>query len=241
MPPTPLPVASIEVDSFMTASYRRRLLRLLANQAHGELYGATIYARGVQLAPSPEDKRLMATLVNEETEHWYAIIRLMKDLGVPSDQVRTHETITWFFTLVRILSPRQSWLDTVMTNVLVDRAAYYLVEDGAQSSYAPWQRLAGRILDEEQRHRDLGLQFLGKQIEQYGRPKVQRALNKWWRIVLNMFGSPHSREADRYRQVGLRPRTNEEQRTAFRADLEPRLQHLGLAVPKLYRSTFPFV
>ncbi|MBI3246739.1 MAG: phenylacetate-CoA oxygenase subunit PaaI [Deltaproteobacteria bacterium] len=237
----PSAVASIEANSPMTASYRRRLLRLLANQAHGEMYGAMTYARGVQLAPSPEDKRLMANLVGEEMEHWYGIVGLMKDLGVSPEQVRNHETVTWFFIAVRIVSPRQTWLDTVMTNVLVDRAAYYLVEDGAQSSYAPWCRFARRILAEEQQHRDLGLRFLGEQIERYGRPKMQRALNKWWRIVLNMFGAPRSKEKDRYLQVGLRPRTNEEQRRAFRADFEPQVQQLGLAVPRLYRTVFPFL
>lgn len=241
MPPTPLPVASVEVDSQMTPQYRKKLLRLLANQAQGEMFGVLTYARGVRLAPRPEEKRLMARLVGEETAHWHDIVNLLNDLDVPPAHITKHGTVREFFAFIRLLSLRQTWLDTVMTNVLVDRGAYYLIEDGAQSSYAPWCRLARQILAEEQQHRDLGLSFLGEQIERYGRPKVQRALNKWWRIALNMFGAPRGKERDQYLQFGLRPRTNDERRAAFRADLEPQIVKLGLAVPKLYRTTFPFV
>lgn len=234
-------VASIEANSPMTPQYKKKLLRLLANQAQGEMYGAMTYARGVRLAPSPEEKRLMARLVDEEITHWHEIVNLLKDLGVPPEHIEGHGSGKELFAFIRILAPRRTWLDTVMTNVLIDRGAYYLLEDGTQSSYAPWHRLARRILGEEQHHRDLGLSLLGEQLERYGRPKVQRALNKWWRIALNMFGPPRSKERDQYLQFGLRPRTNDERRAAFRSDLEPQVRKLGLEVPRLYRTVFPFL
>jgi 1,2-phenylacetyl-CoA epoxidase catalytic subunit len=70
---------------------------------------------------------------------------------------------------------------------------------------------------------------------------VQRALDKWWRVGLNMFGPPHTRRTPLYLKLGLKYRTNEDRRQAFRAATEPVIEKLGLTVPRLWRSSFPFI
>jgi predicted TIM-barrel fold metal-dependent hydrolase len=49
---------------------------------------------------------------------------------------------------------------------------------------------------------------------------VQRALRKWWRISLNLFGPPITKNTDLYIRLGLKFRTNEERRQVFRRALD---------------------
>jgi len=136
--------------------------------------------------------------------------------------------------------PRLTWLDVAMGAFLVDAAAYVLVEDFAQSSYAPWARAAKDILADEEDHPDFGSRCLRRQIGQLGSPCVQRALRKWWRVTMNLFGPPITKNTDLYIRLGLKFRTNEERRQEFRRMVEPRIWAEGLSVPTLYRERYPF-
>ena len=69
---------------------------------------------------------------------------------------------------------------------------------------------------------------------------VQRALRKWWRISLNLFGPPITKNTDLYIRLGLKFRTNEERRQVFRRAMEPQICALGLTVPRLHRDRYPF-
>jgi 1,2-phenylacetyl-CoA epoxidase catalytic subunit len=56
-----------------------------------------------------------------------------------------------------------------------------------------------------------------------------------------MFGPPDTRRTPLYLKLGLKYRTNEDRRQAFRAVTEPVIEKLGLTVPRLWRSRYPFV
>jgi 1,2-phenylacetyl-CoA epoxidase catalytic subunit len=56
-----------------------------------------------------------------------------------------------------------------------------------------------------------------------------------------MFGPPHTRRTPLYLKLGLKYRTNEDRRLAFRAATEPVIEKLGLTVPRLWRSSYPFI
>ena len=123
---------------------------------------------------------------------------------------------------------------------LIDSAAYLLVEDFAASSYAPWAQMAQHILKDEEDHPDFGCRCLRTQIEQRGTAPVQRALKRWWRVSMNLFGPPVTKNTDLYIRLGLKVRTNEERRQMFRRVLEPQVRALGLEVPRLARERYPF-
>jgi len=236
-----IPVASVHADSEMTPRYRKALLRLLADQARAELFAAHMYSRWVRKAPGPEEKMRVAELAHEETEHWYRTVKLLEELGVPADQVEAHAGHDWFIPVMTVLTGRLRWIDILMMSFLIDQGAYFLVEDFAQSSYAPWCKVAHEILEEEVGHPEFGVHFLDEQIRKLGPARVQRALDKWWRVGLNMFGPPHTRRTPLYLRLGLKYRTNEDRRLAFRAVTEPVIEKLGLKVPRLWRSSYPFV
>ncbi len=65
---------------------------------------------------------------------------------------------------------------------LIDQGAYFLVEDFTQSSYAPWCKVAHQILEDEVGHPEFGAKFLEEQVRKLGPERVQRALDKWWRV-----------------------------------------------------------
>jgi ring-1,2-phenylacetyl-CoA epoxidase subunit PaaA len=234
------PPESVHPDGPMTAEYRATLIKLLADQARAELVAAHTYSRWVSRAPGPDEKMALAEIAKEETEHWYQALELLRELGVGPEAARRHQTRSRFYVLARLLVPRLTWLDVAMGAFLVDAAAYILVEDFAQSSYAPWARVARKILKEEEDHPDFGRRFLGRQIEQRGAGPVQRALKKWWRVSLNLFGPPVTRNTDLYIRLGLKFRTNEDRRQIFRSSLEPQIHALGLGVPRLSRERYPF-
>jgi len=236
-----VPVASVHPDSEMTPRNRKALTRLLADQARAELFAAHMYSKWVRKAPGPEEKLRVAELAREETEHWYRTVKLLEELGVSADQVEARAGHDWFIPVMTILTGRLRWIDILMMSFLIDQGAYFLVEDFAQSSYAPWCKVAHEILEEEVGHPEFGVHFLEDQIRKLGPARVQRALDKWWRVGLNMFGPPHTRRTPLYLELGLKYRTNEDRRQAFRAATEPVIEKLGLKVPRLWRSSYPFV
>jgi ring-1,2-phenylacetyl-CoA epoxidase subunit PaaA len=235
------PIASLEADSPMLPDYRAALLRLLADQARAELYASTTYARWVPRVDGIEEKVYLAAIAHEETEHWARAVRLLEQLGVPPHEVRRVRTSSIFYALVWLRVPRKVWLDVVMMNFLIDHAAYYLVEDFAQSSYAPWARMAQEILQEEATHSDFGADCVRKAIQRQGQPSVSRALRRWWPIALNVFGPPTTARTPLYLRYGLKFRTNEERRQAYRAACEPKIRAVGLEVPPLHRNRYPFL
>ena len=234
------PTASVYADSPMTEQYRSTLVKLLADQARAELMAAHTYSRWVSRAPGPDEKLYLAEIAREETEHWYKAIALLGELGVSPETASRYRTRSWFYPASRLLVPRLTWLDVAMAAFLVDAAAYVLVEDFAQSSYAPWARAAKDILADEEDHPDFGSRCLRRQIERQGAPRVQRALRKWWRVSMNLFGPPITKNTDLYIRLGLKFRTNEERRQEFRRVVEPRIRGEGLTVPALYRERYPF-
>ena len=234
------PAESVHADSPMSLEYRSTLIKLLADQARAELVAAHTYSRWVSRAPGPDEKLFLAEIAREETEHWYKAIVLLGELGVAPDAVRRHRTRSPFYPMARVLAPRLTWLDVAMGAFLVDAAAYVLVEDFAQSSYAPWARAAKDILADEEDHPDFGGRCVRRLIETKGMPRVQRALKKWWRLSMNLFGPPITKNTDLYLRLGLKVRTNEERRQAFRRMVEPRVRAEGLTVPRLMRERYPF-
>ena len=234
------PTASVNRDSPMTPEYRGTLIKLLADQARAELVAAHTYSQWVSRVQDPEEKLALAEIAGEETAHWHQTIELLRGLDVRPEAARQHQTRSWFYRASSLIVWRLTWLDVAMGAFLVDAAAYILVEDFAQSSYAPWADVAQGILKDEEDHPDFGQRFLARQIEERGPAPVQRALKKWWRVSMNLFGPPITENTDRYIRLGLKFRSNEERRRIFQLTVEPRIRALRLDVPRLLRDRYPF-
>jgi ring-1,2-phenylacetyl-CoA epoxidase subunit PaaA len=234
------PPESVDLDSPMTEEYRATLLRLMANQAYGERHASNTYAPWINRAPGVEERRIIGDIVTEELSHWRTVVELMEDLGVPWDEAPSYQSFHHFYPICRCFVPIMRWTDIVMSTFLIDRAAYYMLEDYARSSYAPWARAVQASLAEEEHHADVGMEFVATQIEKLGAPPLQRALNKWWRFALNMYGPSKSRHHETYLRLGLKFRSNEDRRQAFVNDGIKRIEEIGLSVPKLIHNSYPY-
>src|SRR5262249_27192126 len=146
-----------------------------------------------------------------------------------------------FYFFVRLLRPHASWLSLLWFSFLLERCSMLMVEEFADSSYAPWSRVASEILAQEQGHPDRSERFITAHIGHVGRKRVQRALRPWWPLALNIFGPPHTAGTEVYLRLGLKTRTGEERRALFRRRTEPAIQALGLTVPPLWRTAYPFL
>jgi ring-1,2-phenylacetyl-CoA epoxidase subunit PaaA len=237
------PPESIEEDSpvMRDGEYRSKLIKLLNDQARAELEASNTYSRWICKAPGPEERLHLAEIAHEETEHWYGTLKVLETVRVTPQEARDYFGRQWFYTISHILIPRYQWVDILMLTFLIDRGAYLLVEDFTRSSYAPWARFAQKVQTEEVGHFEFGNDFVRRQVEKLGVKRVQPALNKWWRVALNMFGPPTTKHTEQYIRLGLKFRSNEERRQAFRINCEGRIRDLGLRVPTLYRQTYPFI
>jgi ring-1,2-phenylacetyl-CoA epoxidase subunit PaaA len=237
------PPESIEEDSpiMRDGEYRSKLIKLLNDQVRAELEASNTYSRWVCKAPGPEERLHLVEIAHEETEHWYGTIKVLDTVRVTPQEAYDYFGRQWFYIISHILIPRYQWVDILMLTFLIDRGAYLLVEDFVQSSYAPWARFAKKVQAEEVGHVEFGNDFVRAQVEKLGVKKVQPALNKWWRVALNMFGPPTTRHTEQYIRLGLKFRRNEERRQVFRSNCERQILDLGLRIPKLYRQTYPFI
>ena len=241
MAPREHPVASVSATTPMSPEYRRMLLRVLAEHARGELWAAHMYSSWIPRAPGPAEKLYVADIAHEEVQHWAKVIKLMEELGISHDRAQEHQRPhRVFFGLARLLVPRFTWLDVLLVSFLIDRAACFIIQDYAQSSYAPHAQVSQEILREEEGHASFGCNALGTQVQKLGIDRVERAFARWWRIALNMFGPAQTRNTDVYLRLGLWSRTNEERRQAFCRNCEPEIERLGLTMPRLRRAIYPF-
>lgn len=237
---TGLAPCSVNSPDEATGEYRHILLRLLAGQAYGELAAANFYASWVRSAPGSRERQVVAEIVHEEVEHWSGVIALMESLGVPDHKVKAYQGRQVAASIMHAITPCWHWSDAVMVAFLLDRAGYFMLEDYAESSYTPWAVLTRKTLAEEVEHSAAGQGFVAEQIEKLGRVRMQRALRKWWPIALNTFGCDRSRYHDNCIRLGFKRKGNAERRQRFRDDLEPRIRAVGLEVPRLIHSSFPY-
>jgi 1,2-phenylacetyl-CoA epoxidase catalytic subunit len=92
-----------------------RLRQILENQGYRELISAHLFATGVPLAPTIDDKQMLANHAREELHHFEVVSTRYEDLGgqrlFETVSPRTHDAPV----------PR-SWLETAVAGYLFDRA-----------------------------------------------------------------------------------------------------------------------
>jgi hypothetical protein len=85
-----------------------------------------------------------------------------------------------------------------MLAFLIDRGAFLRAQQLCTVGKVRQKGLRGRI----QPH-GFGNDFVRAKVDKLGSQKVQPALNKWWRVALNVFGPPTTRHTQQYIKLGL--------------------------------------
>jgi 1,2-phenylacetyl-CoA epoxidase catalytic subunit len=121
------------------------LRKILEDQGYRELVSAHLFAAGVPLAPTIDDKQMLANHAREELHHFEVVSSRYEDLGGE----RLFET----------LSPRvnktplpASWLETAIAGYLFDRAVAIQLSAYKTLGDARLDRLVDEILEHEHEH-----------------------------------------------------------------------------------------
>ncbi len=216
----------------MPAEYRELLVRLLTIQADCEIGGPHIYVDHWTLrAPTVDDQWRVARIASEEIDHCRKMLRLLQLIDVDRTDILTRPRSKREVDAFKEDMP--TWADFAAFGMLIDKVGEYQLEEMVSSSYVAIDDQLPTILREEKGHIAYGEQQIQKLIESgpEGKAAAQAAIDKWYVVGLDMFGRSNSARDERYIEWGLKRRTNGEARAQYVADVEPRIQVLGLVVP----------
>jgi 1,2-phenylacetyl-CoA epoxidase catalytic subunit len=192
----------------------QRLIPLLERQGFRELVSAHLFAAGVLLAPSIDDKHMLADHASEELSHFEVVSALYEKLAGRTlhDAVRDRAA--------EIPAP-STWLEAAVAAFLIDRAA---ASQLLEYKSADDLRLSG-VIDEITEHEHEHMTAVGTALLDQCRgasaatlKAASAHLSRWFGIasgLLDVGGTPDSRAA-----------------SAFVESIKPTLSACGLALPQ---------
>lgn len=239
---------SIETPDDMSDEYYEHLSNLMLQQADSELAGGFGYVPWIMKAPTTEEMLIVSNIVRDEVRHARAMYRLLEDIQFGVDDWVQSFDFTYRIGEDQYLGtqraagdkrvnifyyPIESWADFVMFNFLMDRGAGHQLEDVKVSTYGPWRREIDRIFKEELTHIAHGDYWVKKlALGPNTKAEIQETLNRWWPRVMAIFGRPGSRKNQRYRELGIKKRDNDEVRQTFAKEVREKAETWGLTIPE---------
>jgi ring-1,2-phenylacetyl-CoA epoxidase subunit PaaA len=205
--------------------YLSTVRQLLESQAYRESMAAHLFGHALKFVPELRYKKIIASHIVEELEHYEDTVTLYGELGgdleaLVTDQLATGE---------KQVPLAESWLELGMAQFLFDRAGEFQLNLYRDCSYSPYARIVGKILEEEMEHEGFG----EKVVKEFCKDKRKRSLaqnffNKWLTVSLLSFGRPDS-AGNRYAvKVGLKNRESGEVMQDYINDIKPVMRECGL-------------
>jgi 1,2-phenylacetyl-CoA epoxidase catalytic subunit len=155
---------------------------------------------------------------------------MLEDLGVKvDDEFMAQPKPIYIFDM---RDTAGTWVEWAYFSFFADRQGAYMGWDWIDSSYAPFARIGERSWREEEGHAQMGYEMLKNVCATpEGKALAQEKLAIWYPAGLDMFGRSDSQRQYDYIRWGLRRRTNEEMREAFRQEVDNVLVSVGLQPP----------
>jgi ring-1,2-phenylacetyl-CoA epoxidase subunit PaaA len=225
----------IEPRDWMPESYRRTLIRQIAQHAHSEIIGMQPERNWITRAPSLKRKAILLAKVQDEAGHGLYLYAAAETLGISRDELvqmlldgrQKYSSIFNYPTL--------TWADIGAIGWLVDGAAIVNQVPLCRCSYGPYARAMIRICKEESFHQRQGFEILHTLA--HGTPAqramAQDAVDRWWYPSLAMFGPPdaESTHSEQSMAWGIKRFTNDELRQRFVDMCVGQAEVLGLRLP----------
>ena len=182
----------IEPRDWMPDSYRKTLVRQIAQHAHSEIIGMQPEGNWITRAPSLKRKAILLAKVQDEAGHGLYLYAAAETLGVTREELvdllldgrQKYSSIFNYPTL--------SWADVGAIGWLVDGAAIVNQVPLCRCSYGPYARAMIRVCKEESFHQRQGYEILhtltcGTDAQ---RAMAHDSVDRWWYPSLAMFGPP---------------------------------------------------
>lgn len=228
-----LVVSDAEALRKMPEEYRELVIRLILVHIEGELTGADDYA-GVfyPMAPNAYEKLICCQRAAEEVDHYMRGAALLEELGVdPSFMLAQKVNERGYFPSEMFRNIR-TWMERGFASLLGETAVLELMEELQDCSYKPLANIFPEIIADEKVHVAHGYRIVRDACKTpEGLEEAQETLNRYWPMVLDLFGRSNSARSTQFRKWGLRKTSNDELRQAFIAGMRPRLEKLGLKPP----------
>jgi ring-1,2-phenylacetyl-CoA epoxidase subunit PaaA len=174
------------------------------------------------------------SIVQDELGHAHIGYRMLRDLGVDTDQLIYERDPKAFKYPYAFDVPLDRWEELVIANAFYDRAGFVLLSDIYQhTSYGPWKRALVKVDREETfhlRHGERWMKILSEDPDKQA--AVQRAIDWMFVLTLEWFGLPDDLKRHK-EQVGyqLKGLTNDQLRQTWMAATVPLCEGLGFSVP----------
>ncbi|MBI4509875.1 MAG: phenylacetate-CoA oxygenase subunit PaaI [Deltaproteobacteria bacterium] len=200
--------------------------KLLESQGYRELAAAHAFGAGLPLAPTLDDKLLLADEILEELGHFEAAAALHAEL-------ECGDLLLAIDGRIRVVPIPSSWLEVAIVRFLFDRAEKFQLREYRSSRFTPLARMVERILPDEESHGAAGEALLRELCcaERGNTALAQACFLKWLRISLMSFGRPGSARGLRAVALGLKARDSADVMREFLCDLLPTMSACGLRFP----------
>ncbi|MGD0291413.1 MAG: Phenylacetic acid catabolic protein [Candidatus Binataceae bacterium] len=231
------------IEGRVEPHYSKILMRLLAAHALAEKLTAVGYQRALETI---DDANLRATIeknLAEERKHARLIYQILEQLGM--SEVHADRSMIPAMKSPSFEAPRHfaehagDALELLMASLSLDVTGLLMIGvNYRESSYAPHQRAAQIILDEEEDHDTFAADQLREASNRFGTDRVNAASREWLPRAVNFFGPPGSGFTFDCIRYGLKARDNGELAEMYLAMLERRFDQAGLEMPRL-TSVYP--
>lgn len=227
----------IEHVEHMSPIYLEGMKRILTVSADTELISAPAYYNAAVHAPNLNSFGSAISIIQDELGHAHIAYRLLRDLGVDTEQLIFERDPRNFKYPYAFDVPLDSWVELIVANAFYDRAGYTLLGDVYQStSFGPWKRALVKVDKEETFHLRHGEQNMRK-INQTtsGHETLQKAVDWMFLLTVEWFGLPDSlKQHGEQLEYGFKGHSNDELRQIWMSTAVPLCEELQLNVPAHY-------
>lgn len=227
----------VESIDQMSPVYLEGIKRILTVSADTELISAPAYYHAAVHAPSLNNFGSAMSIIQDELGHAHIAYRLMRDLGVDTEQLIFERDPRYFKYPYAFDVPLESWVELVVANAFYDRAGYTLLGDVYQSTtFGPWKRALVKVDKEETFHLRHGEQHMRKiNQDPSGHEELQRAVDWMFLLTVEWFGLPDDlKKHGEQLEYGFKGHSNDELRQIWMSTAVPLCNELHLKVPAHY-------
>ena len=228
MPAPATPPRTIRTREDMPPEYFDVLSRMLRSQAYRELAAAVVFAEALSIVPTLDFKQHVVHTVEEEMDHYAVCVRLAEQIGIEdfdrecSRHVRENRPVPAI----------ESFPELCVAACLYDSASAFQLREYENSSYDPYCRIIGKILEEEEGHENFGAEMMIQlSRDPQNHAELQRCFEKWLAVSMRSFGRP-GLDRSRYAiESGLKTRDSAAVAQDYVDSLKSLMRLCGLCFP----------
>jgi 1,2-phenylacetyl-CoA epoxidase catalytic subunit len=227
----------IESIEHMSPMYVEGMKRILTVSADTELISSPAYYHAAVHASTLNAFGSAVSIIQDELGHAHIAYRLLRDLGVNTEQLIFERDPHDFKYPYAFDVPLDSWVELVVANAFYDRAGYTLLGDVYRSTtFGPWKRALVKVDKEETfhlRHGEQGMRKLNQ--DDSGHEELQKAVDWMFLLTVEWFGLPDDlKKHGEQLAYGFKGHSNDELRQIWMSTAVPLCEELQLNVPAHY-------